>query len=251
MASPLSFDELMVRLRSGDQDAAAEVFHRFAAQIMALARARLQERLRSKIDPEDILQSVFRSFFTRQRDGRLDIENWEHLWAVLMVMTLRKCGRATEYYGAARRDIHREVGLEPIPGAQGHERLFAREPTPCEAAMLLETLQRLLSGLPRDDREIIVLHLQGYTIFVPCRAGGPDYSPDSRPGAETDSADGRRAGAVCLKINASEVFSHGSCFPDRHGDGSLVGRAGTARGRVRDSLAGRTKSPPRPLLAGR
>jgi RNA polymerase sigma-70 factor (ECF subfamily) len=155
----------MARLRSGDDDAATQVFNRFAWQIIALARSRLQEATRGKIDPEDILQSVLRSFFTRHRDGHFDVQNWEHLWGILTVITVRKCGRIMDYYGAARRDVRHEVSLERLPESGGHAHLFAREPTPSEATMLLELVEQLLRGLPPEDREIAVLHLQGYTAF--------------------------------------------------------------------------------------
>ena len=65
-----SFDDVMGRLRAGDQSAAAtEIFQRFARRLIGLARTRLDDRVRSKVDAEDVLQSVFRSFFVRQAVG--------------------------------------------------------------------------------------------------------------------------------------------------------------------------------------
>jgi DNA-directed RNA polymerase specialized sigma24 family protein len=48
-----------------DEQAARENFDRFARRLIGLARTRLDRRIRQKIDPEDVVQSVFRSFFTR------------------------------------------------------------------------------------------------------------------------------------------------------------------------------------------
>jgi DNA-directed RNA polymerase specialized sigma24 family protein len=49
-----------------------------------------------------------------------------------------------------------EVGLD--------WRAVAREPTPPEAAVLAETVENVLRGLDRQDRDIVTLHLQGYTL---------------------------------------------------------------------------------------
>src|SRR6185295_15765908 len=65
-----SFDDLMARLRTGDEAAAAEVFHRFTGRLIGLARRRLDHLVRPKVDAEDILQSVYRSFFRRSAGGR-------------------------------------------------------------------------------------------------------------------------------------------------------------------------------------
>ena len=54
-----SFDDVMGRLRAGEQSAAAtEIFHRFARRLIGLARTRLDDRVRGKVDAEDVLQSV-------------------------------------------------------------------------------------------------------------------------------------------------------------------------------------------------
>src|SRR5262245_63728460 len=123
----------MARLRSGQDEAAAQVFDRFAGHLVALARHRLEARVRQKVDPEDVLQSVFRSFFTRYPSGQLGgFDSWDNLWAMLAVITLRKCGRWRDYFHAARRDVRREVPAPPGPGAPAP----AGGPTPAEAAML-------------------------------------------------------------------------------------------------------------------
>ena len=96
-----SFQELIEQLRAGDNAAATEVFNRFARRIVGLARQQLHAALRSKVDPEDVLQSVFRSFFNRQREGRFAIENWDSLWGLLALITVRKCCTVATHFQAA------------------------------------------------------------------------------------------------------------------------------------------------------
>ena len=159
-----SFRGLIDQLQAGDNTAAAEVFNRFGRRILGLARRQLHSSLRSKVDPEDVLQSVFRSFFSRQRTGRFAIENWDSLWGILMVMTLRKCRRRIQYHRADRRDAQRETSWNENLEAEGDPGLFARDPTPSEATILVELVGRLMRDLPEEDRAILTLHLHGHTI---------------------------------------------------------------------------------------
>jgi RNA polymerase sigma-70 factor (ECF subfamily) len=156
-----SFDDLMTRLRAGDETAAEEIFQRFAGRLIALARSRLDSLVRRRMDPEDVLQSVFRSFFQRHADGRITLEGWESLWSLLTVLTLRKCGRKIVYHRAARRDVRR-VASPANPDDTALAGAMAREPAPEEAAMLTEIVEQLLRGLSQREQEIVVLGLQGY-----------------------------------------------------------------------------------------
>ncbi|HEY7314779.1 MAG TPA: sigma-70 family RNA polymerase sigma factor [Gemmataceae bacterium] len=157
-----SFDDLMQRLRVGDSEAARIVFDRFAQRLAGLARKHLDARLRPKLDPEDILQSVFESFFRRQAAGEIAPEGWESLWSLLTVITLRKCGHQVRYFHALCRDASREtpsLDEDSLLGCQ----TIARDPTPVEAAVLAETVTQLMSWLTTRDRPIVTLALQGRT----------------------------------------------------------------------------------------
>ena len=154
---------LMARLSAGDEDAAAEVFSRFAHRLIGVARGKLHDVLRSKEDPEDVVQSVYRSFFRRQREGQFHIDSWEDIWGILTVMTVRKCGRRLNYFRADRRNVEREVPLPDAADPGGGWEAVARDPSPVEAAVLAETLEELLRGLGDLDRQILSLHLHGCT----------------------------------------------------------------------------------------
>src|SRR5437016_3003501 len=104
MSSDDSFEFLVSRLQAGDPDAATAIFGRFARRLIALARVHLSSQLRQKVDPEDVLQSVFRSFFRRQAAGEFELQNWDGMWALLSVITLRKCGHQADHYLALCRD---------------------------------------------------------------------------------------------------------------------------------------------------
>ena len=157
-----SFSDLLTQLHGCNDEAAERIFHRFAGQLIALARSHLQQGLQRKLDPEDVLQSVFRSFFRRHQAGQFHLDSWDSLWGILTVMTLRKCGHLKEYFQAARRDVRREE-QNSGEAMQSLGSICAREPTPEEAAQLTDLLEHVLRDFDERERNIISLHLQGYT----------------------------------------------------------------------------------------
>jgi RNA polymerase sigma-70 factor (ECF subfamily) len=159
-----SFHDFLARLRARDGDAARELFRRFTGQLITLARRRLDGPLRHKVDSEDVVQSTYKSFFRRYGEGELDFANWNSLWGLLTLITLRKCADRVAYHLAERRDAAREAPAPPDSqvGALPCEAL-GREPTPDEAAVLAETVERLFAGLDADERPIVELSLQGHS----------------------------------------------------------------------------------------
>jgi RNA polymerase sigma-70 factor (ECF subfamily) len=159
-----SFTEWLTHLRAGDDAAARVVFERFARRLIGLARRQFHASLKHKVDPEDVVQSAYKSFFRGFDEGKLTVGNWDDLWELLTLITLRKCADRVEYHRAACRDASREVpaAAEADGEASGMEAL-SREPTPLEAAILSETAEQLLARLDEDERPIVELSLQGYT----------------------------------------------------------------------------------------
>jgi RNA polymerase sigma-70 factor (ECF subfamily) len=171
-----SFPDFLARLRAGDSAAPRELFRRFTHQLVALARGRFGPPVGHKVDPEDVVQSAYKSFFRRYGDGDLEVGNWNSLWGLLTLITLRKCAERVAYHRAACRDAAREV-----PGPPGDEETapwpeaLSREPTPVEAALLSEAVEQLLAGLDGDERPIVELSLQGYTTQeISERLGHPE-----------------------------------------------------------------------------
>jgi RNA polymerase sigma-70 factor (ECF subfamily) len=163
MAESDSFADLLTRLRAGDESAAALVVDQYAYRLVALARARLDPRILRKEDPEDVLQSVFKSFFLRCAGGQYRLGSRDDLWGLLVSLTLHKCGHRADYFRAARRDVRREATSSPPEGSRPDWEALAREPTPAEAAVLGETVERLLADLEPRHRQIVQLSLEGET----------------------------------------------------------------------------------------
>src|SRR5262249_39297414 len=93
-----SFADFLARLRAGDDAAARQLFDRFAGQLVALARRRFAAGLRHKVDPEDVVQSAYKSFFHRYGGEKFEVGGWNSLWGLLTVITVRKCAQRVAYY---------------------------------------------------------------------------------------------------------------------------------------------------------
>jgi RNA polymerase sigma factor (sigma-70 family) len=159
-----TFTRLMARLRTGEDTAAREVFERFAGRLVAMARGRFNRLLARKVDPEDVVQSAFKSFFVRHRAGRLDIDGWDGLWNLLTLITLRKCADRAEYFLADRRDAAREASGPDDGNALGAWPVaLDRQPRPEEAVILAEIVEHLFRDVSAHERPVLELSLQGFT----------------------------------------------------------------------------------------
>ena len=159
-----TFVRLMARLRPGEDAAAREVFEQFANRLVALTRSRFNRLLARKVDPEDVVQSAYKSFFVRHRAGKLEVGGWDGLWNLLTLLTLRKCADRAEYFLADRRDAAREA-TDPAggDGPDAWRLALDRQPRPEEAVILAETVEHLFRDLSAHERPILELSLQGYS----------------------------------------------------------------------------------------
>ena len=148
--------------RAGDQDAARQLVDRYLDRLVALARRRLSQRLASRVDPEDVVQSVFRTFFCHAREGKFQIKDQDDLCKLLMRITVHKVLKQVEHHTAAKRDAY----LEAEQGNRTLERmqeLLAREPTPEAEVLFLDQLEHLLAQLRPKERKILEMRMQGYS----------------------------------------------------------------------------------------
>jgi RNA polymerase sigma-70 factor (ECF subfamily) len=165
MSLDASFDELMTSLRQGDEEAAGVVFRRFAHRLISLADKHLLALVHPKVDAEDVVQSAFRSFFRRQRQDQFDLDDWNSLWSLLALITLRKCAKKNAHFLKPGRDVRKE---RTTPSSEDERdalrEVIAREPAPEDAVMLMETVEQILDGLRQHEREMVLRRLQGQSV---------------------------------------------------------------------------------------
>jgi RNA polymerase sigma-70 factor (ECF subfamily) len=140
------------------------VFEHFSRRLIGLARIHLHGRLQQKVDPEDVVQSAYKSCLLRCGAGALGAEGWEGLWGLLTQITIRKCADRARYFQAECRDLQREAGWPRSSDSNSAWlEIAGREPTPEQAASLAETIADLLAELRSRERAVVELSLQGYS----------------------------------------------------------------------------------------
>jgi DNA-directed RNA polymerase specialized sigma24 family protein len=153
---------LMELLAAGNEEAARQVVDRYTDRLVALARLRLSQRLAGRVDPEDVLQSVYRTFFVRAKAGQFHIADQDDLCKLLVRITVHKVLRQVEFHQAAKRDPHQEAEQ----GNRSQERmmeLLDREPSPEAAVAFLDQLENLFSKMRPQERQILELRMQGHS----------------------------------------------------------------------------------------
>jgi len=172
MAPNGSVTRLIELLRSDDKTeremAALLIWRRYFRSLLELARNNLSQRVRRREDEEDVVQSMYKSFCLRQQRGEFDLAGRDALWKLLVTITLCKARNAAKAQGRDKRDIARErtlpLGDETQSAHWVLEQMDAAGPSPAEAAVLNEALERRLVALADPElRQIALWRLEGYT----------------------------------------------------------------------------------------
>jgi|SRR5437764_5958149 len=149
------------RLRRRDPAAADEVFARYARRLVSIAQQHLARRVAARVDGEDVVQSVFRTFFRRAQAGEFRIDSSAQLWQLLVRITVLKARAKGRYHTAGKRDASAEAGGDPDEFLAG---AVAGEPGPAEAAELVDLIDTLLRGLPPEYARVLELFLSGDNV---------------------------------------------------------------------------------------
>src|SRR5437660_8628796 len=119
MSEEVSFLELIRRVRTGDQEASAELVRRYEPAIRVAVQVRLTDPgLRRLLDSMDICQSVLGNFFVRATAGEFELDRPEQLMKLLITMARNRLTDHALRQRAARRDYRRTR-----PGPAGKEEL--------------------------------------------------------------------------------------------------------------------------------
>ena len=151
---------LLARIKAGQDDAATQLYLRYAHRLRALAVRRTADDLKSRIDPEDIVQSVFRTFFRRASRGEYAVPEGEELWKLFLVIALNKVRGVGAYHHAAMRDTR-----QTAQGSDYDIALHGPANKDEEALNTLRlTIEDLLDGLTPGQRQAITLRIEGHEV---------------------------------------------------------------------------------------
>jgi RNA polymerase sigma-70 factor (ECF subfamily) len=144
------FQDLIRRVRSGDEEAAAELVRTYEPAIRREARVRLVDtRLRRLFDSMDICQSVFSSFFVRAAMGQYELDEPAQLMRLLTAMSRKKLIDHARAHQASRRD-HRRLR----PGSQDLRELCDASPSPSQQVAGQELIREFRKRLSAEERAL-------------------------------------------------------------------------------------------------
>jgi RNA polymerase sigma-70 factor (ECF subfamily) len=158
-------DELLGRAQAGSGESLGQLLQLYANYLKLLVLAQLEQNLRVRVSPSDVIQETF---FEAHRDfvqfrGKTSAEFLAWLRRILVN---NLCRVVEQHVLAEKRDVRREVSLERLASAleQSTARLEAVLPdpgsSPSAGAHRREmeiVLADQLAELPTDYRDVIVL----------------------------------------------------------------------------------------------
>jgi RNA polymerase sigma-70 factor (ECF subfamily) len=154
-----SSTSLIDRWRQGDQAAADVLYQRYVERLSGIVTAQLADRFRSRMDADDVVQSVCRSFFRRVQEGQFRFDADDDVWKLLVTISLNKLRNQIRRHSAAKRDASQERRRRDnaLPDDFHLEKL-AETPSPVEAFIFAEMVERVCDQL--DDRHALLLQLR-------------------------------------------------------------------------------------------
>lgn len=151
---------LLRRLRDGNQDAATRLYLRYADRLRLLARTECSPDLARRIDADDIVQSVFASFFQGFNRGLYDVPAGEELWKLFLVIALNKIRAKGVFHRAAKRDVRLTAGESFLHQYSKSE----HDPDNTAYTFLQMVIDETLDQLPAQQKQMVVLRIEGHEV---------------------------------------------------------------------------------------
>jgi RNA polymerase sigma-70 factor, ECF subfamily len=157
---PESSDQSLLRkFTTGDQQAATTFYHRYAARLHALVKAQCSSELARILEPEELVQSVFGTFFEKASQGYYTVPDGKDLWGLLLVIILNKIRSKKAFYNAAKRDNRKTMVTEDLDKI-----LQSKESNEVAGRFLHLVINEAMQSLPPAHMAMMQLRLEGYEV---------------------------------------------------------------------------------------
>ncbi|MFC1758155.1 ECF-type sigma factor [Planctomycetota bacterium] len=166
MTSDGSVTHWIREIQIGNHNVAQDLWERYFAKLVQLARVELYGAKRQAADEEDVALSVFDSFCRAAEQGRFpDLADRDGLWRLLVRMTARKSVDLRRHETRLRRGGPAKAELaDEATGEEALALAIGDTPSPEFAAMMAEEFRGLLDILRDDElREFALGKMEGYT----------------------------------------------------------------------------------------
>jgi RNA polymerase sigma-70 factor (ECF subfamily) len=112
------------------------------------------------VDPEDVVQSVFRTFFRRASEGYYAIPDGEELWKLFLVIALNKVRELGEFHRAAKRDVGHTTAIDRLDEYAGLPQTSDEQ----AYGVLRMTIDELLGEMSDGQRRMVMMRIEGHGI---------------------------------------------------------------------------------------
>lgn len=154
--SSLSDRELVKQFREGNDQAATQLYGRYADRLRGLAFTKMSADIRKVFEPDDIVQSAFRSLFRGVSAGSFDAPEGSSLWGLLTVIALNKVRR--------KSTRAKSVDAGPLTAVDDQDPVAQLEDGSLIAEQFEALIRESIEGLKAGEQEIVLLRIQGFTV---------------------------------------------------------------------------------------
>ncbi len=154
------------QVKYGDSAAANRIWQHYFDRLVQSVRRRLAGQNRAVTDEEDIVLSVFDSFYAAAENGRFpDLSDRDDLWQLLLRMSARKVIDKRRHDLRQRRGGGIEVhSLNESGDDETIIEAIGDEPSPEMVVMMQESVEQFFSHLGVGHlRDLAVARLEGYS----------------------------------------------------------------------------------------
>ena len=153
-------------IKQGDSTAANRIWKLYFDRLVRAVRQRLYGQNRVVSDEEDIVLSVFESFYAAAEMGRFpDLSDRDDLWQLLLTMSARKVIDKRRHDQRQRRGGN--VAIHSLDGSEQDSMIIeaiGSEPSPEMVLMMKESVEQLFSHLGVGQlQDLAGAKLEGYS----------------------------------------------------------------------------------------
>jgi len=153
-------------VKGGDSAAANQIWQHYFDRLVGSVRGRLYGQNRAVSDEEDIVLSVFDSFYAAAEKGRFpDLADRDDLWSLLLTMSARKVIDKRRHDQRQRRGG--SVAIHSLDSGEDDSYVIeaiGSEPSPDMVLMMQESVEQLFSHLGVGQlQDLAGAKLEGYS----------------------------------------------------------------------------------------
>ena len=153
-------------VKTGDSAAANRIWQHYFDRLVRAVRARLYGQNRAVSDEEDIVLSVFDSFYDAAENGRFpDLSDRDDLWRLLLRMAARKVVDKRRHDQRQRRGGNVTIhSLNQNDDTESVIEVIGEEPSPDMVLMMRESVEQFFKHLCVGQlQELAGAKLEGYS----------------------------------------------------------------------------------------